>query len=62
MRVLICGGGVIGASIAYFLSRRRYRHHHAWRLVGLRYRSDSRGIGCPSAAIDLNQSLMRTRP
>ena len=22
MRVLICGGGVIGASIAYFLSRR----------------------------------------
>ena len=23
MRVLICGGGVIGASIAYFLSRRR---------------------------------------
>jgi glycine/D-amino acid oxidase-like deaminating enzyme len=25
MRVLICGGGVIGASIAYFLSRRGVR-------------------------------------
>jgi len=25
MRVLICGGGVIGASIAYFLSRRGIR-------------------------------------
>ena len=23
MRVLVCGGGVIGASTAYFLSRRR---------------------------------------
>ena len=25
MRVLICGGGVIGAAIAYFLSRRGVR-------------------------------------